>query len=126
MFAVSPSFVVKLMARRRATGSLEALPRGGSDGKLAAHRDFLVSAVEEEPDQTMPELAARLLAARGVVAAPASLSRLLIRCGLTRKTYGPPHWQDGFWWLGLVVRKRIRHFGTMAVAVMEIRASWSS
>lgn len=85
VFDVSPSFVVKLMARRRATGSLEALPRGGSDGKLAAHRDFLVSAVEGEPDQTMPELAARLLAERGVVAAAASLSRLLIRCGLTRK-----------------------------------------
>jgi transposase len=85
VFGVSPSFVVKMMARRRATGSLAALPRGGRRGKLDPHRGFLVAAVEEQPDQTMPELAAKLLVARGVQVAPASLSRFLIRIGLTRK-----------------------------------------
>lgn len=85
VFGVSTSFVVKLIAKRRASGSLAASPRGGTLGKLHAHRDFLVEAVEAKPDQTMPELAALLLAERGVEAAPASLSRLLIRCGLTRK-----------------------------------------
>jgi transposase len=85
VFGVSVSFVVKLMAKRRATGSLAASPRGGTLGKLHAHRDFLVEAVAAKPDQTMPELAAWLLAERGVEAAPATLSRLLIRCGLTRK-----------------------------------------
>ena len=85
VFGVSPSFVVKLMDRLRRTGAADASPRGGSTGKLAAHRDFLVAAVESKPDQTMPDLAALLLSERGVTAAPASLSRLLIRCGLTRK-----------------------------------------
>lgn len=85
VFGVSASFVVKMMARRRATGSLAALPRGGRRGKLDPHHGFLVAAVEEQPDQTMPELAAKLLAARGVQVAPASLSRFLIRIGLTRK-----------------------------------------
>ena len=85
VFGVSPSFVVKLMDRLRRTGSADPSPRGGSAGKLAAHRDFLVAAIKAKPDQTMPDLAALLLVERGVVAAPASLSRLLIRCGLTRK-----------------------------------------
>ena len=85
VFGVSPSFVVKLMDRLRRTGLADASPRGGSTGKLAAHRDFLVAAIEAKPDRTMPDLAALLLAERGVTAAPASLSRLLIRCGLTRK-----------------------------------------
>ena len=85
VFGVSPSFVVKLMDRLRRTGSADPAPRGGSAGKLAEHREFLVAAVEAKPDQTMPDLAALLLAERGVTAAPASLSRLLIRCGLTRK-----------------------------------------
>jgi transposase len=47
--------------------------------------DFLVAAVEEKPDVTMPELAGRLLAARGVGAHAASLSRLLCRAGFTYK-----------------------------------------
>lgn len=85
VFGVSPSFMVKLMARRRRTGALAAAPRGGRRGKLAPHKDFLIAAVEAEPDQTMPELATKLSAERGVAAAPATLSRFLIRCGLTRK-----------------------------------------
>jgi transposase len=47
--------------------------------------DFLVAAVEDKPDLTMPELAERLLQARGVVAHAASLSRLLCRAGFTYK-----------------------------------------
>jgi transposase len=89
VFGVSASFVVKLMAKRRASGSLAASARGGTLGKLHAHRDFLIEAIAAKPDQTMPELAALLLAERGVAAAPASLSRLLIRCGLTRKNVWP-------------------------------------
>ncbi|HKX77607.1 MAG TPA: hypothetical protein VJM34_03710 [Novosphingobium sp.] len=41
--------------------------------------------VEADGDITMPELAALLLAERGVKAHPASLSRLLIREGFTVK-----------------------------------------
>jgi transposase len=52
---------------------------------LADHLDYLVGVVESTPDITMPELAARLLADRSVVAANASLSKLLCRAGFTYK-----------------------------------------
>ena len=59
--------------------------RPAGKGPLSAHLDFLVAAVEDKPDLTMPELAERLLQARGVVAHAASLSRLLCRAGFTYK-----------------------------------------
>ena len=86
-FGVSASFAVKLEARRRATGSvdpaLQGRPPGG--GKLAPHMAFLIGRVNKKPDITMPELAAELLAARGVEASPASLSRVLCKAGFTYK-----------------------------------------
>ena len=86
VFGVSASFVIKLMQRYRLTGSVNPAPRGSRRGsRLDADRSFLVRAIKEKPDQTMPELAARLQAERDVVAAPAVLSRYLIRIGMTRK-----------------------------------------
>lgn len=86
-FGVSDSCAVKLVARVRETGSLlpgrQGRPPGG--GKLAAHRDFLIACVQAKPDITMPELAAELLAARGVQVSPASLSRVLCQAGFTYK-----------------------------------------
>ncbi|WP_280952076.1 IS630 family transposase [Sinorhizobium sp. BJ1] len=80
-FGVSVSFVVKLMAAWRATGSLAAKPGGGwRYSKLDPHRDFLMRRVREKDDITMPELAAEL-AERGTVVAPSSISRWLIRNG---------------------------------------------
>ena len=52
---------------------------------MAAHIDALVGWVEADGDISMAELAARLLAERGVKAHPASLSRLLIQQGFTVK-----------------------------------------
>ena len=70
-----------------AKGTLEpekqGRPRGG--GKLAAHAAALIGWVEENGDITMPELAAKLEAERGVTAHPASLSRFLIVQGFTVK-----------------------------------------
>ena len=86
-FKVSASFAVKLAARVARTGSLEPArqgrPPGG--GKLAPHVTTLIAWVEAEPDITMPELAAKLLAERGVEAHPASLSRVLINAGFSVK-----------------------------------------
>lgn len=80
-FEVSVSFVVKLMAALRTTGSLKAKPGGGwRYSKLDPHRDFLIRRVAEKDDITMPELAAEL-AERGTVVAPSSISRWLIRTG---------------------------------------------
>jgi transposase len=80
-FGVSPSCAIKLVDRFRRTASAAPGRRGGSVAKLAAHKDFLLERVKEKPDITMPELAAALKAETGTEAAPASLSRFLIRHG---------------------------------------------
>lgn len=81
-FKVSVSFVVNLMSAFLATGSLEPKPSGGRrHAKLEPHRTFLLAQVDERPDITMPELAAALVIVTGETAAPAALSRWLIRAG---------------------------------------------
>lgn len=86
-FDVAPSTVIKLMALVRASGSVEPArqgrPRG--TGKLAAVSGFLKEQVETVPDMTMPELAEALREAHGLRAAPAALSRFLIREGYSFK-----------------------------------------
>ena len=86
-FGVSDSFAVKLLLRSKRFGS--SLParqgRPPGKGKLAPHRIFLVGLVNERGDITMPELAARLAAERGVKALPSSLSRFLLKAGFTYK-----------------------------------------
>jgi len=86
-YAVSPSFAVKLADRVSRTGSAEPArqgrPPGG--GKLAPHLTALLEWVETEPDITMPELAAKLKAEKDVMAHPASLSRVLLKAGLSFK-----------------------------------------
>lgn len=86
-FGISAATSVRLAQRMAATGSLEpsrqGRPPGG--GKLAAHVDVLIGWVKATEDITMPELAAKLFAERGVVAHPASLSKLLLKQGFTVK-----------------------------------------
>ncbi len=86
-YAVSASFAVKLVARVSETGSAaparQGRPPGG--GKLAPYLAVLISWVDAEADITMPELAARLLAKKGVTAHPASLSRFLLQAGYSFK-----------------------------------------
>jgi len=86
-FEVSDSCAVKLLARVERTGSPQPARQGRppGDGKLAAHRAFLIEQVEAAPDITMPQLAARLEAERGVIVTPASLSRVLCAAGFTYK-----------------------------------------
>lgn len=54
-------------------------------GKLGPHRAFLLELVEQDPDITMGELQAALVAAEGVVVHESSLSRALRRLGFTYK-----------------------------------------
>lgn len=86
-FAVSASSAVRWVARAAEQGEPTAHKTGRPAGKgpLSDHLDFLVAAVEEKPDMTMPELAEQLLEVRGVVAHAASLSRLLCRAGFSYK-----------------------------------------
>lgn len=62
---------------------MQGRPKGS--GKLAAQMDFLTGRVKAQPDITMPELVAELLAARGMKVDPASLSRALRSVGFTCK-----------------------------------------
>ena len=80
-FGVSISCAVKLVGRWDRTGSAVPGKCGGSVGKLKPHKDFLLACVKDKPDITMPELAAALMIETGTEAAPASLSRFLIRHG---------------------------------------------
>jgi transposase len=84
---VSVSSAIRWTARAAKEGSPTPRKQGRPAGKgpLAQHLDYLIAVVEAEPDITMPELAARLLAERGIVAAFASLSKLLCRAGFTYK-----------------------------------------
>ena len=81
-FAVSVSFVVKLMQAYRATGRFEPkLSCGRRHAKLEPHRAFLLARLADRHDITMPELAAELAAAAGALVAPASISRWFFRNG---------------------------------------------
>jgi transposase len=80
------STAVKIVKRWRETGSVEPRPRGGfRHGKLKPHREFIVAIVERRHDITMPELAAELLAAKGVKIDPSNLSKFLIAQGFSFK-----------------------------------------
>lgn len=85
-FEVSPSFVIKLMSLRRETGGVDPRPRGANRrGKLHSRRAFILREVEKRRDITMPELAGVLQQVKAIQVAPATLSRFLIACGLSRK-----------------------------------------
>ena len=85
-FRVSPSLVINLMTAFRARGAVTPKALGGwRHSKLDPHRVFILRRVAEKDDISMPELAGELHAASGVKADPASLSRWLIRNGLSFK-----------------------------------------
>jgi transposase len=86
-FGVSAATAVRLALRKAQTGSVVPSRQGrpAGTGQLGHHADSLMGWVEADGDITMPELAAKLLAERGVKAHPASLSRLLIQHGFTVK-----------------------------------------
>ena len=86
-YAVSASFAVKLADRVLRTGSAEPARQGrpAGGGKLAPHLAALLEWVEAEPDITMPELASKLKVEKDVTARPASLSRVLLKAGLSFK-----------------------------------------
>jgi len=86
-FGVSASTSVRIAQRMARKGTLEpekqGRPQGG--GKLAGQADVLIRWVEENGEITMPELAAKLEAERGISVHPASLSRFLIVQGFSVK-----------------------------------------
>ncbi len=81
------SIAIKLARRQTLLGSpapaRQSRPRG--HGNLAPYESFLVQTVEARPHITLAVPAALLMEEHGVVAAPATLLRLLCRYGFTYK-----------------------------------------
>ena len=82
-FAVSASWVRKLLRQRRATGSIEPRPHGGGHAPAfdPAAAAKLRQAVRDDSDATLQELAH----AAGVACSASAVYRALGRLGITRK-----------------------------------------
>jgi transposase len=85
-FGVSVSSLIRWDAQRRKTGSFAPKPQGGDtrSRRIEARHAEVMAAFEEERDQSLDELCARL-ADRGVSASTSALSRFFQRHGVTRK-----------------------------------------
>ena len=86
-FSVSKSFVEKLRARQKATGSIAALPRGrGPAPRLQEQaRQHLITLVQAQPDATLAELRTGLLAAAYPAVSRSKICQLLQELGWDRK-----------------------------------------
>ena len=86
-FGVSASSAIRVAQRKERTGTLSPSRQGRppGDGKLAVHGETVIRWVDEQPDITTAELAAKLERETGVIVHRASLSRFLLRAGFTVK-----------------------------------------
>lgn len=90
-FAVSVSFITKLLRRRRLTGSVAAKPRGGGRKPALGAGDLgrVRRLVAEQPDATLAELCGRLRAGGGPGVGAWTMCRALKALGLARKKSPP-------------------------------------
>ena len=85
-FQVSVSYIYKALARRGATGEIEARPQRNRQAlKLAAHHEAIAAEVARRPDVTLEELRAWLRANHQVTASLGLMHKTLARLGLTLK-----------------------------------------
>jgi transposase len=85
-FGVSVKFVNDMVKLKRHAGSLAPKRQGNPGiGKLTPHEDWVRAQVDAKGEITVDEMAARLLAERGVSVDPSSVWRLFRRLGLTHK-----------------------------------------
>ncbi len=94
LFRVSVSYIYKVRGRRERTGAISARPwAGGPKPKLAVHDDALRARVRTEPDATLAERQAWLMADHAVKVSIGCLWKRLRQLGLTLKKspYAPPN-----------------------------------
>jgi transposase len=86
-FSISAATAVRLQKRLEETGSLEPdrVGRPKGSGKLGSCREIIIAKVEEQPDITMPDLAAWLFEIQGIQVDPSNLSKLLCKAGYSYK-----------------------------------------
>jgi transposase len=83
---ISESTIEKWSQRERDTGSVAASPHAGGVARvLAPHSDFLRAAVKAQPDISLDELSALILAKLKLRANSSMVSRELTRLTLGRK-----------------------------------------
>jgi transposase len=87
LFGVSSSWLTKLLARWRHTGSLAPLAHGGGREPAldATDEDWVEHWLIRQPDLTLEELQSRLADRTGTCASPATFCRVCQRLGLPRK-----------------------------------------
>ena len=86
IFRVSVSYIYKLLGRRKMTGETSARPwAGGPKPKLAAYDEVVRARVMSEPDATLAELQAWLVAEHGLKISIGCLWKRLRHLGLTLK-----------------------------------------
>ena len=86
-FRVSRTFVERLLRRRRATGSLAALPRSGGQRSAldAAALRLVARLVRQQNDLTLSELCDLVERERGVRVSVPTMHRAVVRLGLRTK-----------------------------------------
>jgi transposase len=86
IFLVSVSYIYKVLGRRKRTGQTRARPwAGGPKPKLVAYDEALRARVMSEPDATLAELQAWLVAEHDVKVSIGCLWKRLRQLGLTLK-----------------------------------------
>jgi transposase len=86
LFRVSISYIYKAMIRRRLTGETMARPQRCHLGqKLAAYHDAIRQRILAQPDATLDELRAWMLASYGVSVSQGGMWNVLDRLELTLK-----------------------------------------
>lgn len=85
-FGVSIASAVKWLQRYERAGERRCVGTGGHrPSKVKPHQDWLMAAIEAEPDITLAALAARLLAERGAKVDTGMLSRFFVAEGISFK-----------------------------------------
>src|SRR3546814_2502199 len=86
-FGVAAASAVRWVREWRESGSTRAKPQGGDmrSRRIEVHHDVILSAIEEEVDITLVELAEMLRSEHGAVFAPSTIWRFLDRLSMTIK-----------------------------------------
>lgn len=86
-FGVGVSSAIRWVARARETGDVAPKPRGGPrrPSRIEPYGDLIMNWLEEEPDMTLPEIAARLDEEIGYRPPPSVVHEFFKRRGVTRK-----------------------------------------
>lgn len=82
---VGAATAIRWAQRWKTTGSVAPVVRRPSRSPLEAHAPFLLDLIDQQPDMTLAEIKAALLASLGVTAAVSAIHRFFARRQITFK-----------------------------------------